>query len=182
MRDTRIIELVSLEENVVVEKSKSLFAFLEQGVFDEMMSFDAFLTQVNLSKDEYIQAIQCTLRQPTLFLKQKLSHIWNKSFSKDMPVMWKENTNAQYMLNAYVAASYCTSYMRKINKSMTSEFRKIHKEHERSHIDAIQMIHTHGNTFLNLQQMSAQQAVHIALSLPLTCGSRNCVFINTSPL
>jgi hypothetical protein len=57
MRATRIIEPVSLEDNVVVEKSKSLFSFLEQGGFDKMMSFDAFLKQVNLSKDEYIQAI-----------------------------------------------------------------------------------------------------------------------------
>jgi hypothetical protein len=65
---------------------------------------------------------------------------------------------------------------------MTSEFRRMRKEHERSHIDAIQMIHTLGNTFLNLQQMSTQQAIHIALSLPLTCSSRKFVFINTSPL
>ena len=49
MRATRIIEPVSLEDNVVVEKSKSLFAFLELGGFDEMMSFDAFLTEVNVS-------------------------------------------------------------------------------------------------------------------------------------
>ena len=44
------------------------------------------------------------------------------------------------------------------------------------------MIHTLGNTLLNLQQMSSQQAVHITLSLPLNCSSRKCVFINTSPL
>jgi hypothetical protein len=182
MRATRIIEPVNLEDSVVVEKSKSLFAFLEQGGFDEMMSFDAFLIQVNLSEDEYIQAIQIMLRQPTLFLKRKLSHIWNNSFSKDMSVMWKENTDAQYVLNAYAQASYYTLYMRKIDKSMTSAFRKIRKEHEGSHIDAIQMIHTLGNTLLNLQQMSSQQAVHIVVSFPLTCSSRKCVFINTSPL
>jgi hypothetical protein len=44
------------------------------------------------------------------------------------------------------------------------------------------MICTLGNTLLNLQQMVAQQAVHIALSMPLNCSSRKCVFINTSPL
>jgi hypothetical protein len=79
-------------------------------------------------------------------------------------------------------SEYCTSYMTNIDKYMTIAFRKICKEHERSHIDVIQMICTLGNTLLNLQQMSAQQAVHIALSLPLTCSSRKCVFINTSPL
>ena len=115
-------------------------------------------------------------------LNKKLSHIWNNNFSKDMPVMWKANTDAQYVLSEYAASSYCTSYITKIDKSMTSAFRRIHKEHERSHIDAIQMIHTLGNTLINLQQMSAQQTIHIALSLPLTCSSRKCVFINTSPL
>ena len=44
------------------------------------------------------------------------------------------------------------------------------------------MIRTLGNTLLNLQQMSAQQAVHIALSLPLNHSSRQCNFINTSPI
>jgi hypothetical protein len=71
--------------------------------------------------------------------------------------------------------------MTKNDKSMTIAFRKICKEHEGSHIDVVQMIQTLGNTFLNIQQISAQQAVHIALSLPLTCSSRKCVFINTSP-
>jgi hypothetical protein len=69
MRATIIIAPLSLEDNVFVEKSKSLFAFLEQGEFDELMSFNAFLTELNLSEDEYIQAIQCTLTQPTVFLK-----------------------------------------------------------------------------------------------------------------
>jgi hypothetical protein len=73
-----------------------------------------------------------------------------------MPVMWKANTDAQYVLNAYVVASYCTSYMTKVYKSMATAFRRIRKEHERSHIDAIQMICTLGNTLLNFQQMSAQ--------------------------
>ena len=99
-----------------------------------------------------------------------------------MPFMWNANTDVKYILNAYVATSYCTSYMTKVDKSMTSAFRRIHKEHERSHIDAIKMICTLGNALLNIQQISSQQVVHIALSLPLTCSSRKCVFINTSPL
>ena len=68
------------------------------------------------------------------------------------------------MLNAYAAASYCSSYMTKVDKWMTHAFKRIHKEHERKKVDSIQMIRTLGNTLLNIQQMSAQQAVHIALS------------------
>ena len=85
--------------------------------------------------------------------------------------MWNANTKSvQYVHNAYVATSYYTSYMKKVDKSMTSAFKRIRGEHEKSHIDAMQMIRTLGNTLLNLQQMSSQQAVHIVLSLPLTCS------------
>ena len=68
MRATRIIEPLSLEYNVVIEKYKSLFTFLEQRDFDGLMSFNDFLTELKLAEDEYIQAIQCTLKQPTIFL------------------------------------------------------------------------------------------------------------------
>ena len=70
--------------------------------------------------------------------------------------------------------------MTKVEKSMTSAIRIIHKEHERSQIDVMQMISTLGNTLLNLQQMSAHQAVHIVISFPLSCNSMECIFINTS--
>jgi hypothetical protein len=69
MRTNRIIEPLILEDNVFVEKSKSLVAFLEQRNFDELMSFDEFLREINLTEYEYIQAIQCTLKQPVVFLK-----------------------------------------------------------------------------------------------------------------
>jgi hypothetical protein len=72
--------------------------------------------------------------------------------------------------------------MEKVEKSMTIAFRRIHEEHERNHIDTMQTIHALGNTLLTLQQISAQQTVDVALSLPLNCGSRKCVFTNTSPL
>jgi len=72
--------------------------------------------------------------------------------------------------------------MEKVDKSMTTAFIRMHKEHERNHIDTMQMIHALGNILLNLQQMSSQQTVDVALSLALDCGSRKCVFTNTSPL
>jgi hypothetical protein len=86
------------------------------------------------------------------------------------------------MLIAYVATSYCSSHMTKGYKSMKNAFRRIHKEHERSEIDVMQMIHTLGNTLLNFQQMCTQQEVHITLSLPLNCSLIECIFINTSPI
>jgi exonuclease III len=182
MKRTIVLEPISSLDKDLADKSRSMFTSLEQKNYDSEMTFEDFLVEMDLAEDQYIQLIQCKLKQPTIFLKRKPSHIWNNSFANDMPNLWNANTDAQYVLNAYAAASYCSSYMTKVDKSMTNAFRRIRKEHERSEIDAIQMIRTLGNTLLNLQQMSAQQAVHIALSLPLNCSSRECIFINTSPI
>jgi hypothetical protein len=67
--------------------------------------------------------------------------------------MWNANIDAQYVLNAYATTSYCASYMTKVDKSVISALRRIHKEHEKHHIDTMQMICALGNTLLNLQQM-----------------------------
>jgi hypothetical protein len=72
--------------------------------------------------------------------------------------------------------------MEKVEKSMTSAFKRIRKEHERNHIDTMQMIRAIGNTLLNLQQISPQKKIHVALYFPLDCRSSKCVFTNTYPL
>jgi hypothetical protein len=58
----------------------------------------------------------------------------------------------------------------------------VHSEEYAKKMKEVILMHMLGKTLLNLQKMYAQQAVHIALSLPLNCSSRKCVFINTSPL
>jgi hypothetical protein len=156
MKRTRVTEPIDLVEKSFDEKSKCLLTFLEKKNYDDLTRFEDFLMQIELTEDEYIQLIQCTIKQPAIFLIQRPSHIWNNSFTKEMPNLWNANTNAQYVLDAYVATSYCGSYMTKVDKSMTNAFRRIRKECEKNNINAIQMIHTLGNTLLNLQQISSQ--------------------------
>jgi hypothetical protein len=68
-RTTRIIEPIILEDNVLIEKSKYLFTFIEQRDLYDLMSFKDFLAELNLTEDAYIQVIQSTHKQPTIFLK-----------------------------------------------------------------------------------------------------------------
>ena len=48
-----------------------------------------------------------------------------------MSSLWNANTDTQYILNAYATSSYCSSYMTKLDRSMTSAFKKIRTEHEK---------------------------------------------------
>ena len=98
-----------------------------------------------------------------------------------MVSLWNANTYAQYILNAYAATSYCSSYTTKLDRSMTSAFKKIHIEHEKRKINPIEMIRTLEIHYLTFNRCQLNHAVHITLSMPLNSSSRQCVFINTSP-
>lgn len=87
---------------------------------------------------------------------RKPSQIWNNSFARKISDLWKANTNAQFGLNAYVAAMYCSSYIAKVYKSMTYAFKRIRRDHQQDNIDAIRMVSKLGNALLNLKQMSSQ--------------------------
>jgi hypothetical protein len=128
MKTTIVLKPIRSLDKDIANKLRSMFTSLEQKNYQNQMTFEDFLVEMDLEEDKYIQLIQCKLKQLTIFLKRKPSHIWNNSFAKDMPNLWNANIDAQYMLNAYAATSYCSSYMNKVDKSMTNAFRRIRKD------------------------------------------------------
>lgn len=171
MRITKVLEPIALVHETLNEKAKFIYNILEKKQYNSNNTFDKFLDEFHLTETDYILAIQSTLKQPMILLQQKPSHTWNNSFATNMPKLWNENIDAQFVLNAYAIASYCTSYMKKVDKSMTNAFKRIRREHEKSKLKVIEMVSSLGNVLLNIQQISAQHAVHITLSLPLNHSS-----------
>lgn len=96
------------------------------------------------------------MQKPPLLLQKKPSQIHNNSFANKIPKLQNVNTNAQFVLNVYVVAIYYSSYMTKVDNSMTYAFKIICKDHQQDNINAIRMISTLINALLNLQQMSSQ--------------------------
>lgn len=74
----------------------------------------------------------------------------DKQFCNENTTPLKANIDAQFMFNAYATTMYCSSYIAKVDKSMTYAFRRIHKDHRKTNIDAIKMIGKIGNALLNL--------------------------------
>jgi hypothetical protein len=77
--------------------------------------------------------------------------------------LWFANTYIQFILDPYVATTYCTSYI----ISITLELHFIIQKCITNNIDANTKIQKLGNVFLNVQQMVAQVAIYFMLSLPL---------------
>jgi hypothetical protein len=93
---------------------------------------------------------------------------------------YKKPTLAQFILDPYVATSYYTSYLTKIDKSITNEFWTIIKKCEDENFDVNLKIRKLGNAFMNAQQMSTQLTTYIILSLPHYHVSRSFSFLKTS--
>jgi hypothetical protein len=119
-------------------------------------------------------SLRTKLTKPHIFLKCIFKNIKTNAFS----------INIQFILDPYVATTYCTSYMTKLNKTITSELLSIIKKCIAHNIDANTKIQKLSNDFLNAQQMVVQFVVYIMFSLPLYHSSpfEECAFIALNEL
>ena len=72
--------------------------------------------------------------------------------------------------------------MIKVDKSVTKKLKATLQKCIAKKIDTNLRTFNLGNTFLNVQQISAQLAIYLILSIPLYHCSHSFAFINTSPL
>ena len=182
MKKTRILKPLEYDNEKTKENANLIFGTIQNSKYDSTYTFDDFLKDLGLTNDEYIHAIQCSLNRTTVLLERRPSETWTNSFSRHVANIWNANIDSQFIVDSFATAMYCSSYMTKFDRTITSTFKRIREEHKKSDVSVIKTISNLGKALVNMQQMSAQQAVHIILSLPLNTSSRNCIFVNTSPI
>ncbi len=80
------------------------------------------LKLLHLGENTYILNLRTKLMMPHIFLKGTPPSIIINVFDTCVVPLWFANTNMQFILEPYTTASYCTSYMTKINKSIKLKF------------------------------------------------------------
>jgi hypothetical protein len=63
--------------------------------------------------------------KPQIFLKKTPSNIKSNAFNIRATPLWFASMDIQFILDLYATSSYCTSYMTKIDKSITFELHSI---------------------------------------------------------
>jgi hypothetical protein len=82
------------------------------------ISFEKFLIYLNVNEENHIFAnLRSIVRKPTLFLKHKVNNIRTNVFSIHVRPICEANTYVLYY--PYFVATYCTSYLTKVNKFVT---------------------------------------------------------------
>ncbi len=85
----------------------------------------------------------------SLCLKQTSKNITTNAFSICATHLWFANIDIQFIINPYATATYCMSYMIKIDKSITSKLHFIIKKYITNNIDANTIIQKLSNVFFN---------------------------------
>ena len=145
------------------------------------ITFDQLLIDLNITEKNYLLAVSSCLNAPTIFLKRGPSELRVNNYNTACLSAWRANMDIQFVLDVYACAYvYCILYF-KSTKGMSELLRKTCDEAREKNSTIKQQVRDIGNKFLNSVEISAQEAVHIALQLPMRKSSHQVTFINTSP-
>ena len=87
----------------------------------------------------------------------------------------------QFVLDVYACAMYIVSYISKAQRGISDLLRTACEEAKSGNSTVQQQVRDIGGKFLNAVEISAHEAVYIALQLPMRRSSREVIFVNTSP-
>ena len=145
------------------------------------MTFKEFLEKVaKMNFEDYIRRIKSSLNAPKVFLKRKPNEMRIYLFNGKILLAWKANLDIQIVFEPYGCASYIVGYISKSQRGMSAQLDAAAKEARKGNFDLKKQVKHIGNVFSNYVEVSAQEAVYLALQIPLTKCTRDIVFINTS--
>ena len=184
MRSTKILYPLD-DDTDELEHHKETWKIVQKYLNDmkegEDITFDQLLVNLKVTEQNYLLAIRSSLKAPTIFLKRKPSELRISNYNAVCLRAWHANMDIQFVLDVYACTMYIVSYISKAQKGMSELLGTPCEEARRGNSRIKQQVRDIGNKFLNNVEISAQEAVYIALQLPMRKSSRQVVFINTSP-
>ena len=145
------------------------------------MTFEEFLEKVaKMNCEDDIRCIKSSLNAPKVFLKRKPNEMRINLFNGKILLVWKANLDIQIVLEASSCASYVVGCISKSQRGMSTHLDAAAKEARKGHFDLKKQVRHIGNVFSNCVEESAQEAVYLALQIPLIKCTRDIVFTNTS--
>ena len=179
MRKTTIIQPFTGEDRSIYEEYyKTIQDYLCK--LEKDITFDEFLKEIGLTEDDYIKAVQTSVKAEKVFLKRKPIENRINPYMKDLLGVWKANHDIQFILDAYACAVYIVSYINKSAKGMSRLMAEACKEAQKGNKTLKESVRHIGNKFLNAVEVSAQEAAYLILQLHMSTKSRKCEFLATS--
>ena len=182
LRKTVLLEPLDLDVDKYKKKYDKIQDNMNKYKDGMNFSFEQFLTKVaEMSEEEYMKCIRSSINGPKVFLKRHPSEIRINLYNEQLLCAWNANIDLQYVLDPYACAMYIVSYISKSQRGMSALLDRACKEARQGNMDIKRQVRHIGNQFLNSVEVSAQEAAYLVLQMPLTKGSRDVLFLSTSP-
>ena len=144
------------------------------------VTLEELLQMHSISEERYIEALiwaKTKNGQPAVLLKRKPSEVNINNYNKTLMKAWEANLDVQFVTNVYACVMYVASYISKAERTLGDVLKAVSSESV--HLGTKQSMKTVAKKFLTHREVSAQEAVYRLLSLPLTRGSRQVIFVPT---
>ena len=127
-------------------------------------------------REELYQEALAITNNPTVIIKRETTDLWTNNYNPDILRTWRGNIDIQYITDVYACIMYIVSYACKAENSMSDIIQQVAKESS-NEVFRTQMKKV-AATFLNHQEISAQEAAYRLLSLYLKkCQGKWCSWI-----
>lgn len=144
------------------------------------MSFEEYLSELELSEQEYVAAVRASIKTTTVFLKRSPAEIRVNAYNPDVLLAWRANMDIQFITNVYACARYVASYVTKAQRGISELLRKACGDVCKGNESIRQQMKHIGGKFINSVELSAQEAAYLVLGLPFRKSSRAVKFVNTN--
>lgn len=134
------------------------------------------LNELCITEKEYMDSLAINTHGQQIILRRQLNATQINHYNKHVLSVWKANHDLQFVINARAAVMYA-SYVLKTEKGM-GDLKNVAKESAKDDIKT--QLTKAGSVFLTHREVTAQEAVYRALSMPLRQARRNVIFINTN--
>ena len=114
-----------------------------------------------------------------MFLRRDPRDIRINGYNKTILMLHKANMDLQFIIDPYGCVHYVVNYINKSYRGISKLLRDTLNDMQKGHYTAFDKLRRISKVFLSATEVSAQEAVYVLLSMPLTICSRSCVFINT---
>lgn len=127
---------------------------------DRIITCAAFYADLGLTLAEYVLGLRSSIVKPTVFMRRSPAERNINNYNpKLLILLGGTNMDFQFVLEAYAAANYISSYMMKTDYRMSRILDQAYAEARRGNMDLQRGIRYVGMALLKGQKISAQEAV-----------------------
>src|SRR5277367_6234481 len=176
------LALPEITDNVK-DLAKRITEILNEKGFGEQdkRGFDEFLSDLNVTENEYVEAVRSILKQTKVFLKRKPCEVRINGYNKLLLKTWRANLDLQVVLDPFAVVQYVASYVSKSDRGMSTAMRECVDEIRKGNMTVREKLQCISSKFLRASEVSAQEAsIYLLQSIPMSNCSRHCIYINTA--